>query len=327
MSITTESSRKGLVAIGLAAVLALAPAVAEAKAGSGASFGSRGARTFSAPPVTNTAPRTASPFERSAAPQPTTGLNRPATPTPVPQTGFFGSTFGRGLLGGLLGAGLIGMFMGNGFMGGLGGLMSMFGLLLQVALIGFLALLAFRWFTNRNQPQPAMAGIGSPRSIFGGPEPQPRPAGFGLAGGAPVQTRPLTLQDADFRSFERLLGDVQAAYSDEDVTRLRRIATEEMVGYFSNDFEENRRKGLFSKSSGTQLLQGDLSEAWSEGSDDYATVAMRFSIVDVMTDRNTGHVVSGDPTKPIECTEIWTFCRSSGSDQSGWKLSAIQQTQ
>jgi predicted lipid-binding transport protein (Tim44 family) len=332
MSTPKFGFRKGFVALGLAALLALAPAVAEAKAGSGGSLGSRGARTQMAPPTTSTAPRTASPFERSATPQAQPGFNRPAAP--AAQTGgFFGGALGKGLLGGLLGAGLIGMLMGHGFMGGLGGLMSMLGLLVQVALIGFLAMLAFRWWTNRNQSQrPAMAGaapFGAPRSVFGNEAETQRPAGFGFGGGAapaPVQTRPLTLQETDFPAFERKLADVQAAYSEEDVERLRRLATDEMVGYFAEDFTENQRKGVISKSSGTHLLQGDLSEAWNEGADDYATVAMRFSLVDILQDRATGRVVSGDPTQPVEVTEIWTFRRPAGSGPDGWKLSAIQQT-
>ena len=329
MSTRKLASRKGIVALGLAVLLALAPAVAEAKAGSGGSLGSRGARTQMAPPTTSTAPRSAAPIERSATPAPQPGLNRPAAPAPT--GGMFGS-FGKGLLGGLLGAGLIGMLMGHGFMGGLGGLMSMLGLLVQVALIGFLAMLAFRWWTNRNQAaRPAMAGaapFGAPRSMFGGDQQpqQPASSGFGFGGPKPVQTRPLTLQEADFPAFERRLTDVQAAFSDEDVERLQRLATDEMVGYFSEDFAENRRKGVISKSSGTRLLQGDLSEAWTEGADDYATVAMRFSLVDVLQDRATGRIVSGDTTQPVEVTEIWTFRRPAGAGSEAWKLSAIQQT-
>jgi predicted lipid-binding transport protein (Tim44 family) len=332
MSTPKVASRKAFVALGLAALLALAPAVAEAKAGGGSSFGSRGTRTFSAPPTTSTAPRSASPFERSATPQPAPGFNRPAAAAPAQNRGMFGS-FGKGLLGGLLGAGLFGLLMGHGFMGGLGGLMSMIGLLLQVALIGFLAMLAFRWWTNRNQPQQAaMAGaapFGAPRTDLAGGGSR---SAFGFGGGAsasppPVQTRPLTLQEADFTSFERKLGEVQQAYSDEDVEHLRRLATAEMVGYFSDDFVENRRKGVISKSSGTRLLKGDLSEAWTEGSEDYATVAMQFSLVDILQDRATGRVVSGDASQPVEVTEIWTFVRPAGSGPEAWRLSAIQQTE
>jgi predicted lipid-binding transport protein (Tim44 family) len=50
---------------------------------------------------------------------------------------------------------------------------------------------------------------------------------------------------------------------------------------------------------------------------------MRYQSVDVMRDRTTGAVLSGDPAKPTETTELWTFARRTGEP---WKLSAIQET-
>ena len=69
-----------------------------------------------------------------------------------------------------------------------------------------------------------------------------------------------------------------------------------------------------------KLLQGDLAEAWQEGTTDYATVAMRFSLIDRTVDKATGRILEGSE-QPTETTEVWTFRR----DQNGpWKLSAIQ---
>ncbi|MBX6743628.1 MAG: Tim44 domain-containing protein, partial [Acetobacteraceae bacterium] len=64
-----------LLAAVAAAALALAPALADARPGGGGSYGSRGSRTYSAPPVTRTAPNAARPMERSM-----TEPSRPATP-------------------------------------------------------------------------------------------------------------------------------------------------------------------------------------------------------------------------------------------------------
>jgi len=72
--------------------------------------------------------------------------------------------------------------------------------------------------------------------------------------------------------------------------------------------------------SDVKLLQGDLAEAWREGDTDYATVALRYSLVDQMVDRASGRVVEGGPD---EATEVWTFMRKRGGQ---WILSAIQQT-
>lgn len=314
----------------LAALVALAPALAEAKMGGGGSMGGRGSRTFSAPPSTRTAPGAASPFERSIAPREQPSFNPGAASRPG-GTGVFGGGFGRGfmggLAGGLLGAGLFGLLTGHGLFGGMGGFASVIGLLLQLALVVFLARLAFNWFAGRNaaaaggRPTPNSAAFTGGPAVGGG-----APTGFG--GGVAAQPRsvPLKLTGEDFPAFERLLGETQAAYSREDTAGLNRLATPEMASYFEEDLARNRGKGVVNRISGVKLLQGDLSEAWREGDDEYATVAMRFSLVDVMEDRDTGKVVSGDPAQPSQSTEIWTFRRPAGSGAQGWTLSAIQQT-
>ncbi len=68
---------------------------------------------------------------------------------------------------------------------------------------------------------------------------------------------------------------------------------------------------------------GDLPEGWREGTTDYATVAMRFSSINALTERATGRIVEGDASKPQEATELWTFRREPGG---AWQLSAIQQS-
>ena len=106
------------------------------------------------------------------------------------------------------------------------------------------------------------------------------------------------------------------------MARLSRLATPEMVAFFERDMADNRARNQINKVSGTKLLQGDLSEAWREGDTDYASVAMRFSMVDRMLDRSSGRMVGGSE-QPQEAVEVWTFVRPRGGS---WMLSAIQQT-
>ncbi|WP_363348827.1 Tim44-like domain-containing protein [Methylocystis echinoides] len=321
--------RGSLISLLFAALLALAPAIAEARMGGGGSFGSRGSRSWSAPPSTRTAPGMASPFERSDTPRSGYGMGQPGLNNPA----FGGSSFGRGLLGGLagglLGAGLLGMLTGNGFFGGIGGFMSFIGVLMQIALIVFLARMAFAWWQRRNAPAGA-SPQGSTFSFTGGAPFGGRAGGagpFGFGGGAGQQrpsTTPIKVAPEDFNAFERLLGASQAAYSREDMGALRAIATPEMVRHFDEELEANRRKGLINRVTDVKLLQGDLSEAWREGADEYATVAMRFALNDVLEDRSTGKPAPGSQG-PSEATEVWTFRRPAGAGPQGWKLSAIQQ--
>jgi predicted lipid-binding transport protein (Tim44 family) len=221
-----------------------------------------------------------------------------------------------GLAAGFLGAGLLGMLFGGGLFGGLGGLSSIFGLLLQIGLIVIVVRLAMSWWQRRHETASAYAGgTAGPAGASGF---RSAAGGFGLGSGS----APLEILPADYEAFERLLSDIQAAWSNEDVTKLHTLATPEMVSYFTKDLEANRARNVVNKVSGTRLLQGDLAEAWREGDTDFASVAMRFSMVDKTVDRTTGRLVDGSE-QPSEATEVWTFLRPRGAN---WELSAIQQT-
>ena len=313
MAMNTNSLSKMLpgvatLVLSVALMMPLATTSADARAGGGFSFGSRGARTFSMPRTTATAPRPAAPMQRTEAPN----LGSPASSfAPRPRFGF-----GSGLAAGLLGAGLFGLFTGNGFFGGLGGIGSIFGLLIQIALVVFLVRWGLRALSAR-----------SGKLAFAGPMFR-QADGMGSAGPLgsgqrPSRQEPTSLQESDFAAFERLLSDVQHAYAREDLQALARLSTPEMQRFLAADLEANRNRGLRNELSDVRLLQGDLSEAWREGVTEFATVAMRFSARDVMLDRATGRVVEGDPARPIEATELWTFCRDGGG---AWRLSAVQQT-
>jgi predicted lipid-binding transport protein (Tim44 family) len=290
----------------------LAASNADARVGGGFSSGSRGGRTFSMPPSTNTAPSAAQPFNRTFS-QPSSGINSPIGGGLFNRSG--GGLF-RGFAAGFLGAGLLGLLFGGGLFSGIGGFSSIFGLLLQIVLIVFLVRMAMSWWQRRQMSEPAYAGGGglgnnTSNSNFGG-------MGFGLGTGS----TPLQIQPADYEAFERLLIDMQAAYSNEDIARLHALATPEMVAFFTQDMQQNRARGQVNKVSDTRLLQGDLAEAWREGDADYASVAMRFSMIDKYVDINSGQLISGSE-QPTEATEVWTFVRRRGSN---WMLSAIQQT-
>jgi predicted lipid-binding transport protein (Tim44 family) len=306
--------------LALAATLALGFAGdASARPGSGFSFGSRGARTFSAPSATPTAPRVA-PMERSMTSPNTNIFSRPSG-------GFFSGGFGRGLIGGFIGAGLFGLLFGNGLFGGLGGGMSILGLLLQIGLL-FLLFKLVMGFVRGNRP--AFQGTGYNRDSGQGVG-QGGAAGFaGFAGfgggkaGAPRGTK-LELNPADFSVFEQRLVAIQTAFGAEDFDRMRELGTPEMASYFAEDLAANAKKGLVNRVLNVTFLQGDLSEAWREPQAEYATVAMRFSLTDTMVDRVSGKLVSGDPAVPEQVTEVWTFVRRAGGAPGDWKLSAIQQ--
>jgi predicted lipid-binding transport protein (Tim44 family) len=298
------------IVLSLALPLISVASPADARVGGGFSSGSRGTRTFSPPPSTSTTPGTAQPFNRT--------FGQPGSPGVRTSTGGFfnrpGGGMLRGLAAGFLGAGLFGMLFGGSLFGGLGGLSSLFGLILQIGLIVLVVRMAMSWWQRRSTPayaDTAPGGSGGASSFRTG-------AGFGMGSdGAPLQIAP-----ADYEAFERLLGEIQDAWSNEDVARLHTLATPEMVSYFNRDLEANRTRNVVNKVFDTKLLQGDLAEAWREGDTDFASVAMRYSLIDKTLDRASGRLVEGSE-QPMEVTEIWTFLRPGGAN---WELSAIQQT-
>ena len=292
--------------------LALTPVTADARAGFGGSMGSRGGRTFSAPPSTGTYPGYTSPVQRSITPNaPSPGPSGGFAPAPR-SGGLFGGGFGSGLLGGLIGAGIGGMLFGHGMFGGLGGGASFLGLLIQFGLVFFIGRWLFRMFRAR---QPAMAGGPSMFTPNAGPVP---PAG---RGGAAPSGPPVRIEPADYQAYEALLQRVQAAWSAQDLAGLRAIVTPEMLGYFGEQLADQASRSVRNTVTEVHLVKGDLSEAWTEQGRDYATVAMQFSMIDATIDAQN-RVVDGSTTEHVKATELWTFVRSRGGN---WILSAIQQ--
>ncbi len=311
------------------AVPSLAPSPADARAGGGGGSGSRGSKSGQAPAPTQTAP-TSKPVERSTTPQQQSPSANPAgTAAAGAKPGFMQrNPFLSGLMGGMLGAGLFGMLFGGGFGAGLAGMAGMLGFLLQIALIGGIVYFAVRWWKSRNgAPAAAFAGAGA-----GGGNPMPpreslpnamaRTGAMPMMGGATAAPS-LAILEGDYNAFESLLKDVQAAYSAGDLAKMRSLVTPEMLGYFTQELSANASRGVENKVTDVKLEQGDLSEAWSEGAVDYATVAMRFSMIDVLRNVADGRVVEGNEQVRTEATEVWTFLRGQGGN---WILSAIQQT-
>jgi predicted lipid-binding transport protein (Tim44 family) len=344
---TRFRSRFGAV-LGIAVALGML-AVQPADARRGGSFGSRGARTYSAPRSTETSPGYVPPVQRSMTAPGAAGAQPGGAYAPRPGMpgyaggyggGFFGGR-GGSFLGGLVAGGLIGGLMGHGWGGGWGGYggggagMGFLTIIIQIAILFFIVSLVSRLFFRRRSPafspfeaqQPAYGGP------FGGNGGGPFGGGVGGGGGfggpapgapfvpttGPAWEIPITATDQ--ATFETLLKEIQDAFGREDYAALRERCTPEVMGYLAEELSDNATHGKKNEVTGTRLLQADVGEAWRENDTDYATAAMRYESIDLMRDRATGKVLSGDPDTPSQTTELWTFARHMGGP---WKLSAIQ---
>jgi predicted lipid-binding transport protein (Tim44 family) len=319
---TTMLASKGFRLTALFATLLMAfslVAVDTAEARRGGSFGSRGARTTWSVPATPASPKATTPVQRTMTDGTTTRSTTGATTAAAARPSLFGG-FGGMLLGGLLFSGLFGMLFGFGF-GGFGGMLA---LLVQLVIVGLIIS-----FFMRHRQQPAMAGnvnayrYEAPQAqAHGGnagraPDAQPRSAASARAG----RRDELGISGADLGIFQQRLTQLQDAYSREDYATLRKISTPEVMGYLAEELGENASNGLRNEVFDVSLLEGDVAEAWNEGSAEYATVTMRYESRDVTRNRATGEIVGGED-RVTETTEIWTFVRRNGSD---WLIAAIQE--
>jgi predicted lipid-binding transport protein (Tim44 family) len=306
-----------MLALFFCASVALAPALAEARAGGSSggrssSMGSRGLRTYEN--------NNAQPLGRSMSPLTQT----PAQPglSPGSSSSAFGSgsffqrhPFMTGLAGGFIGSWLFAHsgYAADGTSGG-----SAMGMLLEVLIIGALIYFAVRLFRRR------AFSNGWPG---GAPFSMARSAG---ASAAPVRRnrgRDINLSDTDLSAFQAVHSAVQQAWSAGDLGQLRRLMTPEMLSHFSEELTRNAGQGVRNIVSDVQLVKGELSESWDEGDLQYATAYMRWRAIDYVTrlGRPSGDpesIVSGNPRVAVEAEEVWTFVRPRGGS---WLLSAIQQ--
>lgn len=327
------------MAIGIVLSASLA-GVADARRGG--SFGSRGSRTYSAPNPTYSMPGGGAPIQRSMTPQTpgygTSGTFQPyAAPRPynTPFQQPFSQRFGGGLLSGLLLGGLVGGMMGHGFSGGWGGAgyggglgMGLLSLIFQLGVIALVVWFVARLFRRRAGYAPsAFEPVGGAAPFAGtafGFQPGGGP-GYPAPGPGNVNVDEIGVGPADRAAFEQLLLDVQSSFGREDYSALRGWVTPEVMSFLAEEMSENATHGRKNDVSAVRLLGQELSEAWRENDADYATAALRYESIDVMRDRQTGAVVEGDPSRPTETTEVWTFVRKLAGPEAGrWKLSAIQ---
>ncbi len=159
------------------------------------------------------------------------------------------------------------------------------------------------------------SGGGSSAVFAGGPNMfargvAPGGMGGGLGGGSSAPP-PIQIGPQDYQAFEQLLRELQAAWSRHDLNALSAMVTPEMLSYFGEQLAEQTSQGVRNEVTDVRLLQGDLAQAWSRGSREYATVAMRFTMIDITRD-TTGRIVDGSPNEHVTATELWTFVRSPG---------------
>lgn len=301
---------------------------AEARAGGGRSFGSRGSRSYSAPSRSYSSPQPARP-----APAP---YQQPA-PQQNPSGGGFWRGMGGGILGGIAGGLLGGMLfrsLGFGSMGGGGFGGSGIGLF-EILLIGGIGYMIYRMVKKKNEAD---------RTYNDGQSYREQPYGYGSqnqqdygssAGAGPrVDDASKGLADIkqmDYSFDEQRFKDnvmdiffkIQGAWMNRDINAMSSLLTDEMKRTFQTEIDGFIREGKINRLENIAVRSVEVMEAWQESGEDYITVLVYANLLDYTVDEKTGSVVAGNKIDPIKFEEYWTFSRPVGANP--WRLSAINQ--
>ncbi len=246
------------------------------------------------------------------------------------------------MLGGLLGSMLFGGGGGVGSAGMGGGLGGGIGLL-EILLIGGLIWFGFRWIRKKKEEQRPRTATGPDfqRNVLEGKfrrEPTmapgtPLPNTFSVQGESDEVTQGIeriAVMDHQFDERVFLEGakhafeQIQGAWSDWSVDRLQYLLTDRMWGMIQTQAQESRAAGRRDIIEKIRFEAAEVSEAWQESGEDWITVRFAVEMVDYVTDVD-GKTLEGDPDKPVQVEEFWSFVRPVGSDDPNWRLAAIQQ--
>ena len=319
--------------------------LAEARVGGGGSSGSRGSRSFSAP-VRPSTPSPGNAFSQRSAPSSpyaspySQRREEPfSRPTPFPQSspyggGGFWRSVGGGLLGGFLGSMLFRSFGGGGY-GGYGGYGGGWGGpgLFDLLLLGLLGYAAYRFLTQRSAGSsrydaPEEPSLGRSYDHYEPPEPVvnlPAARPPDLAEGI-EQLRVLDPGFDQARFCDQAMDfffRLQAAWSGRDLSPLRSLLTDELAAQLQADVDRLKREGKINHVENIAVRTCELTEAWQETGQDFATVYFYANCLDYDVNEATGEVVRGSKLEPSKFEEYWTFTRPAG--RGPWKLSAITQ--
>ena len=307
-----------------AAVFLFMTVEAFARIGGSRSSGSRGSRTMSTPtrssPSSTPSSTSTSPSTSSSA-TPTPG----ATPSqvPPPQTGGFM----RGMMGGLAGG-----FLGSMLFGGLGGMGSAGGRGIAVRHArhppsGRPRVPGVPVLAKRRQEQAAW----SPQVAGTTPGPYAAPAAVADTAGEDRDKGLEYIRRMDPAFDEKAFGEtasdvffrLQGGWTRRDLSPVSGLLTDEMRATLQADADALKAKGQINRLENISVRNVEITEAWQESGQDYATVLFQANLLDYTTDE-AGKVLSGSDAVPVKFEEFWTFTRPVGP--GAWRLSAIQQT-
>ncbi len=119
---------------------------------------------------------------------------------------------------------------------------------------------------------------------------------------------------------------VVQAFSRGDEGALQSLTSEDVYGSFKSALAERNRRGETLETTFVGFNSVKMVEARLERKN--AQIAVRFDSQFVTATRdNTGEVVEGDPNKPSNIIDVWTFARRNDASGPNWTLVATTPAQ
>ncbi|QWR78681.1 Tim44 domain-containing protein [Candidatus Magnetomonas plexicatena] len=291
------------------------------------SSGSRGSRTYSAPKTSqqNT--------QAVQAQRPVAAAPAPAYATPQ-RSGFFSSSFGRGLAGGLIGGALGSMLFGShgygggygggGYGGGYGGGggIGLFDIILLL-IIGYIIYRVIKSRRRNVHDYETTYMVGnSYESSYEEPHSE-KEIMDSVTGLRDIKQIDHNFDEYHFiEAVSSFFIKLQDAWSKRNLEPVKSMMMPEIYVTFNSDVEKMKANGEINKIENISLKQVIITEAWQEKGKDYITVEISANLIDYTTDES-GKLIDGDNVNPDRFTEFWTFVRNSNTND--WKFTAIQQ--
>jgi predicted lipid-binding transport protein (Tim44 family) len=116
---------------------------------------------------------------------------------------------------------------------------------------------------------------------------------------------------------------IVTAFAEGNRKTLKNLLNNEVYEGFNGAIAERERRGEQIDQSFVGIKSADLVEAELKAGIAHLTVKFVSELISATRDRS-GVVISGDPKRIREVTDIWTFAREAASRDPNWKLIATQ---
>jgi predicted lipid-binding transport protein (Tim44 family) len=116
-------------------------------------------------------------------------------------------------------------------------------------------------------------------------------------------------------------GIIVEAFAAGEKDRLRPLLSDEVFGRFAAAIDERKAAGETMETRIVSVGELDIAEARLDGSMARVTVKLVTGQINILRGHD-GSIVDGDPEKPVEKTDFWSFTRDTRSPDPNWVLVA-----